>query len=100
MSMNELGTIAQNHIGVKIIVMRNTRLGMVRELQDNLYGGRHSGTILDNGTPDIIKIAQAYHIPATMASSNEEAMKAAKNMLETEGAYLLVCNVSPENPSK
>lgn len=100
MGMNELGTIAQNHIGVKIIVMRNTQLGMVRELQDNLYGGRHSGTILDNDTPDIMKIAEAYHIPTSMASSNEEAIEAAKVMLETEGAYLLVCNVSPENPSK
>lgn len=100
MSMNELGTIAQNHIGVKIIVMRNTRLGMVRELQDNLYGGRHSGTILDDQTPDIMKIAEAYHIPTAMVSSNEDAIAAAKIMLDTEGAYLLICNVSPENPSK
>ncbi|MFQ9951480.1 MAG: biosynthetic-type acetolactate synthase large subunit [Clostridium sp.] len=99
MSMNELATIAQNHIGVKIIVMRNTRLGMVRELQDNLYGGRHSGTILDD-IPNINKIAEAYGIPSCLVSSNEEALEAAKQMLNTDGAYVLVCNVSPENPSK
>ena len=58
MSMCELGTIAQNHIGVKIIIMRNTRLGMVRELQDNLYGHRHAATILDE-TMDFLKIAEA-----------------------------------------
>ena len=62
MSMCELGTIAQNHIGVKIIIMRNTRLGMVRELQDNLYGHRHAATILDE-TMDFLKIAEAYGIP-------------------------------------
>ncbi len=99
MSMNELATIVQNHIGVKIIVMRNTRLGMVRELQDNLYGGRHSATILDD-IPNINKIADAYGIPSRLVSSNKEAMEAARQMLNTDGAYVLVCNVSPENPSK
>lgn len=98
MSMNELGTIAQNHIGVKIIIMRNVRLGMVRELQDNLYQGRHSATILDE-TLDFQKIAEAYGIPSQMVSNNEDAIKAAKTMLETDGAYLLICNVSPDTPS-
>ena len=98
MSMNELGTIAQNHIGVKIIIMRNVRLGMVRELQDNLYQGRHSATILDK-TLDFQKIAEAYGIPSQMVSNNEDAIKAAETMLETDGAYLLICNVSPDTPS-
>ena len=94
MSMCELGTIAQNHIGVKIIIMRNTRLGMVRELQDNLYGHRHAATILDE-TMDFLKIAEAYGIPHAMASSNEEALKQAEIMMSTPGPYLLVCNVHP-----
>lgn len=98
MSMNELGTIAQNHIGVKIIIMRNVRLGMVRELQDNLYQGRHSATILDEAL-DFQKIAEAYGIPSQMVSNNEDAIKAAETMLKTDGAYLLICNVSPDTPS-
>ena len=99
MSMCELGTIAQNHIGVKIIIMRNTRLGMVRELQDNLYGHRHAATILDE-TMDFLKIAEAYGIPHAMASSNEEALKQAEIMMSTPGPYLLVCNVHPDTRSR
>ena len=99
MSMCELGTIAQNHIGVKIIIMRNVRLGMVRELQDKLYNGRHAATILDE-TLDFLKIADAYGIPSSMVSSNEDALQAADTMLKTKGPYLLVCNVSPDTPSK
>ena len=47
MSMMELGTICQEGLGVKIVVMRNTRLGMVRKLQDNLYDKKHSAVYLD-----------------------------------------------------
>ena len=77
--------------------MRNTRLGMVRELQDNLYGHRHAATILDE-TMDFLKIAEAYGIPHAMASSNEEALKQAEIMMSTPGPYLLVCNVHPRYP--
>ncbi len=98
MCMNELGTIAQNHLGVKIIIMRNIRLGMVRELQDKQYQGRHAATILDE-TLNFRTIASAYGIPSAEANSNEEALQAARNMLATHGPYLLVCNVSPDTPS-
>lgn len=99
MSMCELGTMVQNHIGVKMIIMRNNRLGMVRELQDHFYDGRHSATVLD-ASLDFLKIAEAYGIPHAMASSNEEAMEYAKAMLRTSGPYLLVCNVHPDTPSR
>ena len=98
MSLNELGTIAQNHINVKIIIMRNVRLGMVRELQDNLYGGRYSGTILDE-TLDFLKIAEAYGIDSAQADSNEEAEAIAEKMIKTDKPFILVCNVSPDTPS-
>ncbi len=99
MGMNELGTIAQNNLNIKIIVMRNTRLGMVRELQKNLYRGRYNATFLDENSPDFMKIAQAYHIPSAMASSNEEAEKIAAEMLRHDESFMLVCNVSPDTPS-
>ena len=99
MSMCELGTIAQNHLDVKIIIMRNVRLGMVRELQDNLYGGRHCATILDEHL-DFLKIAEAYGIPAKKANCNEDAEAVMKEMLNTKGPTLLVCDVSPDTPSR
>lgn len=99
MCMNELGTMAQNKIDIKIIIMRNVRLGMVRELQYKNYGGRYSGVILDDKAPDFTKIAEAYNIPSAVASSNEEADKIAAEMLKHKGAFMLVCNVSPDTPS-
>ena len=98
MSMMELGTICQEGLGVKIIIMRNTRLGMVRELQDNLYKGVHSAVYLD-GSPDFAKIAEAYGIRSRMVSSNEEAAGALEEMWADDKPYLLVCQVSPEYPS-
>lgn len=98
MSLNELATIAQNNLGVKIIVMKNSRLGMVRELQDNLYNKRHSATIL-NDAPDIELLAKAYGIKCATANSNEEAENIAKEMVKSDEAFILVCNVFPDTPS-
>ena len=98
MSMMELGTICQEGLGVKIIIMRNTRLGMVRELQDNLYKGVHSAVYLD-GSPDFAKIAEAYGTRARTVSANEEAAGALEEMWADDKPYLLVCQVSPEYPS-
>ena len=98
MSMMELGTICQERLGVKIIIMQNTRLGMGRELQDNLYHGVHSAVYLD-GSPDFVKIAAAYGIRARMVSSNTEAQEAVEEMLADDQPYLLVCHVRPDYPS-
>ncbi|MCH5202012.1 MAG: acetolactate synthase, large subunit, biosynthetic type, partial [Oscillospiraceae bacterium] len=97
MNLTELGTIMQNHINVKIIVMRNNRLGMVRELQSKLYESRYSATILED--PDFIKIADAYGIKSAEVNSNEEAEKIAEHMFKTKEPFILVCNVYPNTPS-
>ena len=99
MMLNELATIAQNHLNIKIIVMRNTVLGMVHELQDFYYGSRYAVTELDD-IPDFKKIAEAYGIEAAFASTNEEAEAAAKKMLKSDQSFLLVCNVHPNTPSR
>lgn len=98
MSMCELGTAAQNGIPVKIIIMKNSRLGMVREIQDKLYGSRLSATILDSNM-DFSKIAAAYSIPCYSASSNEQALKYAKIMLDSETSCILICDVDPDTSS-
>lgn len=98
MSLNELATIAGNKLNIKIIIMRNKRLGMVRELQDNNYGGRHSATILQ-GDPDFLKIADAYGIDHAEASSNEEAEEIIRGVVDSDKPFILVCNVYPDTPS-
>lgn len=99
MCLNELATIAQEKLNIKIIVMRNTVLGMVHELQDMHYGSRYSITELDT-VPDFVKLAQSYGIDSAFASSNEEADALADQMLTSDKPFVLVCNVHPKTSSK
>ena len=98
MSMNELATIRGNDLAVKTIIMRNHRLGMVRELQDNYYDCRHSATVLQ-GDPDFLKIAEAYGIDHAEVSSNAEAEEILKDVVKSDKPFILVCNVYPDTPS-
>lgn len=98
MVFNELATICQHDVPIKMIVMRNGRLGMVRELQAKLYGQRYSGTFLD-GSPDFIKLAAAYGIPARSISLDCEAGDAIDILLKDDQTFLLECVVSPDELS-
>ena len=98
MSMNELATIVGNNLAIKIIIMRNHRLGMVRELQDFNYNKRHSATVLQ-GDPDFLKLAEAYGIDHAEANSNEEAEEILKTVVKSDKPFVLVCNVYPDTPS-
>lgn len=99
MMFNELATICQNNVSIKIIVMKNGRLGMVRELQDKLYDGRYSGTLLD-GSPDFVKLAQAYSIDAMSISSDEQADEAIEKLINSEKTFVLECVVAYDTPSR
>ena len=96
MSMMELATICQHHIPVKILLFANNRLGMVRELQDNHYG-REIAVSLD-GSPDFVRLAEAYSIPAMQISKTEE-FAAAFSFLKEEGSALLEIRVDPAEPT-
>jgi acetolactate synthase-1/2/3 large subunit len=99
MAMCELGTLVQTGVDIKIIIMQNGTLGMVKEFQDKLYDGRHIGTSLHNGEPDFVKLADSYGIPASLSLSNAEAKEQAKRMLHQKGPYILVCRVDPSTPT-
>ena len=96
--LNEHATIAGNILKIKIIIMRTSRLSMVRELQDNHYGHRHSATILEGDT-DFLKIAEAYGIDHAEANSNEQAEEIIKNIVDSDKPFILVCDVYPDTPS-
>lgn len=84
MQMMELATAVQHNVGVKIIVMTNTRLGMVRELQTNGYDDRQTAVFLD-GSPDFIKLAEAYGIESIRVTDGESMDKAVKRLAESDG---------------
>lgn len=94
MTMQELGTIMQNRIGVKIIVMNNTYLGMVRQWQELFFNHRYSFTELEN--PDFQLIARAYGIPSERVMRSEELEGALERMKRAEGSFLLEAVVLPE----
>ncbi len=94
MNMQELGTIMEQKCPVKMVVLDNNYLGMVRQWQELFYDDRRSFTPMCN--PDFCKIASAYGIPTRFVSERSELDDAIKEMLETPGAFLLSVAVRAE----
>lgn len=91
MTIQELGTIMQEKTNVKIIVLNNNFLGMVRQWQELFFKERYSETNMDN--PDFVAIAKAYKIAGRVVNKREELEGAIQEMLNHDGAYLLVATV-------
>ena len=87
MTFQELGTIMEYDIDVKIILLNNNYLGMVRQWQELFFDERYSETHLKN--PDFIKIADAYNIKGRKVTDRKELDEAIAEMLSHKGAYLL-----------
>ena len=94
MNIQELGTIMQSGIGVKIVLLNNSFLGMVRQWQELFFNRRYAFTHLDN--PDFQQVASAYRIPSAKINKTYEIEDAVKEMLESEGAYFLEVEVKEE----
>lgn len=88
MQLPELATAIQHGINVKVIVMRNRYLGMVREVQERTYGNRLVGVSLD-GSPDFCKVAEAYGIDNMLADSEESAIEGIKRLISSDKPFLL-----------
>ncbi|MFP2994956.1 biosynthetic-type acetolactate synthase large subunit [Spongiivirga sp. MCCC 1A20706] len=103
MTIQELGTIFQTKVPVKIVVLNNDFLGMVRQWQQLFFDKRYASTELIN--PDFVKIAEGYFIKAKRVEKREHLEAAVKEMIQSKEAYFLeVCvekedNVFPMIPS-
>ncbi len=97
MNIQELGSIKRGKLPVKILLLDNQRLGMVRQWQTLFFRGRHSETILDDN-PDFLMLAQAFDIPGESIEKGSEVNDALDRLLNAEGSYLLhVCIHENEN---
>lgn len=94
MTIQELGTILQYKIPVKLIILNNSFLGMVRQWQDMFFSKRYASTALVN--PDFVKIALGYDIPAKSVSDRKYLNDSLSEMLNAEGPYLLEINIDKE----
>jgi acetolactate synthase-1/2/3 large subunit len=94
MTIQELAPIARENIGVKVAIMNNNYLGMVRQWQQLFYEKRYMATPLH--CPDFVKLADAYGIPAQNVKTKGEVVPAIKKAMATPGPYILNFEVEPE----
>jgi len=95
MTIQELGTIMQSEVAVKILILNNQFLGMVRQWQQLFHDKRYS--FVDITSPDYVQVAKGYRIPGNSVSDRAKLKDALKTMLDHDGAYLLEVMVGKEN---
>lgn len=93
MTIQELGTILEYGVAVKIILLNNNFLGNVRQWQELFFNSRFSQTPMIN--PDFVQIAQAYGIASENVETREQLDDAIERMISHDGAYLLNVNIDP-----
>lgn len=91
MTIQEFGTIMQSGIDIKIVILNNHFLGMVRQWQELFFDERYSHTVMHN--PDFCMIAQAYNIKARKVSERAELDEAIEEMINYKGTYILDAQV-------
>jgi acetolactate synthase-1/2/3 large subunit len=94
MTIQELATIQQERLPIKIAIFNNGFLGMVRQWQDLFFGKRYVATPLSG--PDFVKIAEAYGIPGALARRKEEVIPAIEQAMKEPGPFLIDFRIEPE----
>lgn len=95
MTIQELGTIMQNNINVKILILNNRFLGMVRQWQDLFLEKRYS--FVDIASPNYVTVAKGYNIEGNSIEERKDLIGALETMLNHDGPYLLEVFVGKEN---
>lgn len=95
MNVQELGTIRRAQLKVKMVLLDNQRLGMVRQWQELFFDGRYSETVLSDN-PDFVALAAAFGIAGETITCKEQIAGALDRLLASEGAYLLHVAISEE----
>lgn len=95
MNIQELGTLKRRNIPVKIVLLDNQRLGMVRQWQQLFFAERYSETNLSDN-PDFVTLASAFNIPGKTITRKDEVVPALKALLASDTAYLLHVAISEE----
>lgn len=94
MKMQELGTIVQEKLAVKIAIIDNGCLGLPRQWQELLYNKNYVAAFISG--PDFVKLADAYDIPAVRVTRKEEVVPAVTRAMEYDGPFIIDFKVNPE----
>ncbi len=95
MNIQELGTAVANQIPVKVVIINNFYLGMVRQWQEFFFKKRYSGTVLDQN-PDFVKIAEAYGAKGFRITEISQLRNTLEKALATPGPVVVDCQVERE----
>ena len=95
MTIQELGVIFQHNVPVKIVVLNNDHLGMVRQWQELFFDRRYASTVMVN--PDFVKIAEGYHIESKRVSKREDLQSTIEEMIASKNPYFLEVKVEKED---
>ncbi|MBY6085329.1 acetolactate synthase large subunit [Priestia flexa] len=95
MTLQELGVIHELNLPVKVVILNNHSLGMVRQWQEIFYEERYSHSLIPN-QPDFMKLAEAYGIKGLQAKTEEEAHAVLKEAMEMDGPVLMNFFVAPK----
>ncbi len=95
MTIQELGVIFQHQIPVKIVVLNNDHLGMVRQWQELFFDRRYASTVMVN--PDFVKIAEGYHIESKRVSERKDLKATIQEMIASDKPYFLEVKVEKED---
>src|SRR6266516_5398577 len=96
MTSQELAVLIQERLPVKIALFNNGSLGMVRQWQELFYQGNYQSVGLESGSPDYVKLAEAYGIPAARVPAPGEVDKAVEAAMDFPGPYLLDFRIATE----
>ena len=89
MNIQELATASVNNVPVKIAILNNCCLGMVRQWQELFYKKRYSGTCFKGDSPDFVKIAEAYGVAGMNITKKQDVRQAIDKALKIEGPVLM-----------
>jgi len=96
MVLQDLGTVARYNLPVKVVIINNRYLGMVRQWQELFYGRRYYAVDLEKGSPDFVKLADAYGIKADVVENLSQLEEKVATMLEHKGPFILDARVKEE----
>ena len=94
MNIQELGTVLQTGVAVKVIVLNNQFLGMVRQWQELFFDGRYASTVMTN--PNFVMIAQGYGMKARQVKERKDLESALRELVESDQSYFLEVVVEME----
>jgi acetolactate synthase I/II/III large subunit len=94
MNMQEMSTAVQHRLPVKVFIINNKYMGMVRQWQELLHGGRYSESYMD-ALPDFVKLAEAYHAVGIRCEKPEDLDGAIREMIDVEKPVIFDCVVDP-----